>query len=61
VVVSPDADDDTTIVEERDDVEIDTDPAMPAPDTGTDVNVDVGGEKGVDVDVNKNSDATDPN
>lgn len=42
----------TTVIEERD-VEVDTDPAMPPPESGTDVNIDIGGGKGVDVEVNR--------
>jgi hypothetical protein len=51
-VVTPDADDDTTVIEERD-VDVIEEPTTP-PATGTDtgVNVDVGGDKGVNVDVN---------
>jgi hypothetical protein len=50
VVVNPDADEDTTVIEERD-VEVKDDSATPPPDSGTDVNVDLGDGKGVDVDV----------
>ena len=57
VVVTPDADDDTTVVEERD-VIIDRDTTTTPPaDDG--VSVDVGGQNGVEVDVNKDAnDAT---
>jgi hypothetical protein len=55
VVVTPDADDDTTVIEERD-VEVEReDPAMPPPQSGPSVDVDVGGGKGVDVDVNRDA------
>jgi hypothetical protein len=57
VVVNPDGDDDTTVIER--DVEIKDSTAPPA-DSGTDVNVDLGGGKGVDVDVNS-GDAADSN
>jgi hypothetical protein len=51
VVVNPDADEDTTVIEERDvDIVPDATTTPPA-DSGTDVNVDVGGGKGVDVEV----------
>jgi hypothetical protein len=53
-VVTPDADDDTTVIEERG-VDVTEEPATPPPTgTGTDtgVNVDVGGDRGVNVDVN---------
>ncbi|MCI0332434.1 MAG: hypothetical protein L0228_04330 [Planctomycetes bacterium] len=59
VVVNPDADDDTTIIEERD-VEVDrVEPNLPPPESGTSVEVDVGGGQGVDVDVSR--DAENPN
>jgi hypothetical protein len=57
VVVTPDADDDT-VVEERD-VEVENDTTAP-PQTDGGVNVDVGGENGVDVDVNKDADEATP-
>jgi hypothetical protein len=49
VVVTPDADDETTIIEERD---VDVEPTTPAPQSGSSVDVEVGGGKGVDVNVN---------
>jgi hypothetical protein len=52
VVVNPDGDEDTTVIEERD-VDVVPAPSTPPADSGTDVNVDLGGGKGVDVDVNR--------
>jgi hypothetical protein len=51
VVVNPDGDDDTTVVEERDTVVAPNDSTMPPPESDAGVNVDVGGENGVNVDV----------
>jgi hypothetical protein len=51
VVVNPDGDGDTTVVEERDTVVVPNDSTMPPPNSDADVNVDVGGEDGVKVDV----------
>ena len=60
VVVTPDADDDTTIIER--DVEVErNEPAMPAPQSDADVEVDVGGGKGIDVNVDRDgTDDTNP-
>ena len=53
VVVTPDDDGDTTVVEERETgIVPDTSNNQPA-DTGTSVEVNIGGEKGVDVDVQR--------
>jgi hypothetical protein len=52
VVVDPDADDDTTVIER--DVEV-VEPAAPANDAGTGVQVDVGGGEGVDVKVDSDN------
>ena len=53
-----DDDDDTTIIEEGD-VDVERD-AMPPPEPGTGVDVNVGGERGVEVDVNRDA-ADQPN
>jgi hypothetical protein len=58
VVVNPDGDGDTTVIEDRDGVVPDS--TVPPPDSETDVNVDLGGGEGVDVDVS-DGDAADPN
>jgi hypothetical protein len=55
VVVDPDDAEDTTVIEEDDvdiDIDRDTEP-NPQPDTGVDVNV--GGERGVEVGVGRDS------
>ena len=52
VVVDPDGGEDTTIIER--DVEV-VEPAAPANDAGTGVQVDVGGGKGVDVKVDSDN------
>ena len=53
VVVNPDADGDTAVIEERD-IEVNRqDEATPPQASGTDVKVEVGGGKGIDVDVNR--------
>jgi hypothetical protein len=52
VVVEPDEDADTTVIER--DVEV-VEPAAPANDAGTGVQVDVGGGEGVDVKVDSDN------
>lgn len=55
VVVTPDADDDTTIIQDRD-VETERDDAsVPPPQSGADVKVDVGGDRGIQVDVDRDA------
>jgi hypothetical protein len=62
VVVDPGGDGGAVVIEERD-VEVEReDPTIPPPDSGTDVRVDVGGGKGIEVDVNRDgAEKTNPN